>query len=100
MENRMKVKGILVEGDDGQTYLLGMGPRSGGAQPTRPTIWRVSASQYEPLEETRTASTTIRENLGLQSQLTAGQNHDSHVKHATIEAVTEFIKTFFHSVRW
>ena len=35
----MKVKGILVEGGDGHTYLLGIGPRIGGALPERPTIW-------------------------------------------------------------
>ena len=96
----MKVKGILVEGDDGHSYLLGIGPRSGGAQVERPTIWRVSDAHYEPLEVTRTASTTIRDELGLHTQLSATQNHDSHVKHATLEALTEFIKTFFHSVRW
>jgi hypothetical protein len=91
----MRVKGILVEGVDGQTYLLGIGPRSGGSQAERPTIWRVSAAQYESLEESRTASTTIRDHLGV-----TGQNHDEHVKQATLAAVTEFTKEFFGKVRW
>jgi hypothetical protein len=96
----MRVKGILVEGNDGNTYLLGIGPRSSGVQAERPTIWRVSSAQYESLEETRTASATIRDNFGLQKQLGPGQTHDDHVKQATLEALTEFVTKFFDRVRW
>lgn len=96
----MRVKDILVEGKNGQTYLLGIGPRSGGIQAARPTIWRVSTAQFESLEETRTASATIRDQLGLQAQPVTGQNHDEYVKQATLEAVTDFIKKFFAGVRW
>jgi hypothetical protein len=38
----MKVKGPLVEGKNGEEYLLGIGPRSVGVQRQRPTIWRVT----------------------------------------------------------
>jgi hypothetical protein len=96
----MKVKGILVEGKDGGTYLLGIGPRTGGVQTARPTIWSVSGAQYESLEETRTASATIRERLELQVQLAPGKTHDEHVKQATLEALTGFIQTFFGNARW
>ncbi len=96
----MKVRGILVDGEDGQTYLLGIGPRSGGSQAERPSIWRVSGANYESLEESRSAAPTIRDCLGIKEDLAPPQNHDSHVKHATLEALTEFIKKFFYRVRW
>jgi hypothetical protein len=65
----MIVKGILVEANDGSSYLLGIGPRSTGAQAERPTIWRVDGATYESLEESRSASRTIREEFDLQFSL-------------------------------
>lgn len=57
----MNVKGILAKGGDGQSYLLGIGPRPSGVQAERPTIWRITGARYESLEETRSASSTIRD---------------------------------------
>jgi hypothetical protein len=59
----MQIKGLLVEAPNGEHYLLGIGPRATGTQTERPTIWRVSGAQFESLEETRSASSTIRETL-------------------------------------
>lgn len=95
----MKVKGILVEGNDGETYLLGIGPRSGGKQRERPTIWRVSGAHFDSLEETRTASSTIRDRFNLNG-LEPGMTHDDHVKHAMIEAFSRALRKFFEKVRW
>ena len=72
----MKIRGILVEANDGHTYLLGIGARTGGAQVERPTVWRVSGSTYESLEETRTASETIRDQFELSDPPVAPLNHD------------------------
>lgn len=96
----MKVRGILVDASDGHTYLLGIGPRSGGAQAERPTVWRVSGAKYELLEETRTASVTVRDQFNLPVPLVAGLTHDEHVKQAVLEGISAFIKKFFGEVRW
>ena len=96
----MEVKGILVRGTDGQEYLVGIGPRATGVQTERPTIWRVTGASFESLEETRTASSTIRDRLELQSPPQSGQTHDEHVKQAAIEAVAGFLTQFFQGSRW
>ena len=55
---------------------------------------------YESLEETRTASVTIRDQFDLPVTLVAGQTHDEHVKQAVLEGISAFIKKFFGEVRW
>lgn len=96
----MKVKGLLVEGKNGEEYLLGVGPRATGVQKERPTIWRVTGAQYESLEETRAASPTIRDRLDLNFPLQPGFTHDEHVKWAVIEGLRTFLVEFFAGVRW
>ncbi len=96
----MDIRGILVEGKAGELYLLGIGPRSKGVQQERPTIWRVEGCSFVSLEETRTASATIRERLDLSSGLAPGMTHDEHVKWAVLEAMSGFLSRFFSGVRW
>jgi len=96
----MKVKGILVDANDGRTYLLGIGPRTSGAQAERPTVWRVSGASYESLEESRSASVTIRDHFDLSVPLVPGLTHDEHVKQAVLEGISAFVKKFFGEVRW
>lgn len=96
----MNVRGILVDASDGGTYLVGIGPRKSGAQAERPTVWRVSGARYESLEESRSASATIRDYFGLLVQLVPGMTHDEHVKHAVLEGISSFIRKFFGEVRW
>ena len=96
----MNVKGVLVEGTDGELYLVGIGRRSAGAQTERPTIWRVFGAEFQSLEESRTASSTIRERLNLDVALRPGFTHDEHVKWAAIEGVNRFLSKFFAHARW
>lgn len=96
----MNVRGILVDAADGHTYLLGIGPRIGGAQTERPTVWRVTGASYQSLEETRSASGTIRDQFNLAVPLVPGLTHDEHVKQAVLEAITGFMKKFFGKSRW
>jgi hypothetical protein len=97
----MKVMGILVEGKDGKEYLLGIGPRATGRQRERPTLWlRAATGKFVSLEQTRDASRTIREQLGVKAPLQPGLTHDEHVKWAVLEAATGFLKTFFADARW
>ena len=95
----MNIKGVLVDGNDGHTYLLGIGPRTGGNQAERPTIWRVTGARYESLEETRSASSTIRDAFEL-PDLQPGMRHDDHVKRAMIEAISALLRKFFEKARW
>jgi hypothetical protein len=99
-EQTMKVRGILVEGADGKTYLIGIGPRAEGIQPERPTIWHVAGATFKSLEETRSASATIRDHFALQTELGPNPTHDEYVKQAALESLAEFIKKFFKGVRW
>jgi hypothetical protein len=94
----MRVKGLLVEGNDGQEYLLGLGSRTAGKQKNRPTIWRRDQAGFVPLELTREGSSTVRGKLGIAVQ--PGETHDEHVKRAVLEVVGEFLKTFFEGARW
>jgi hypothetical protein len=96
----MEVRGILVEGKSGELYLLGIGPRSTGVQSERPTIWRVENSSFTSLEETRSASSTIRDRLDLSISLAAGMTHDEHIKWAVLQAISAFLTKFFSGVRW
>ncbi len=97
----MKVRGLLVEGKNGEEYLLGIGPRASGVQTERPTIWRVQGAQYDSLEKDRLASSTIRDRLDLAAQLKATEfTHDEHIKWAVIEALQKFLLQFFAGVRW
>lgn len=96
----VKVKGILVEGKDGKEYLLGIGERKAGKQKERPTIWRRTGNGWVSVEETRDASASIREQLGLNVPLQPGLTHDEHVKWAVLESSALFLKTFFADARW
>jgi hypothetical protein len=96
----MKVRGLLVEGKNGEEYVLGIGPRSSGIQRQRPTIWRVDSARYEPLEKSRAASSTIRDRLDLAAKLKPGLTHDDHVKWAVLEALSKFTTQFFSGCRW
>jgi len=96
----MKVKGILVEGKDGKEYLLGIGPRASGRQKERPTIWRDRGGKWVPLEATREASVTIRDQLGVSAPLQPGLTHDEHVKWAVLESLSDFTTAFFSDARW
>jgi hypothetical protein len=61
----MKVKGILVEGNDGHEYLLGFEPGTAG-QTRPPTLSRRPAGgAFEPLESAREASKAVVARLGL-----------------------------------
>jgi hypothetical protein len=94
----MKVKGILVEGEDGQEYLIGFGPRARG-KTNGPSMKRRDSStgQFQPLELDNQASAAIREQLGVQS---AASNHDEHVRNAALSAVNQFLADFFGASRW
>jgi len=96
----MQVKGILVQGKDGREYLVGIGPRTAGKQKERPTIWRLDPSGWTSLEETREASSTIRQQLGLTAPLQPGLTHDEHVKWAVLEGMSDLMTTFFGNARW
>lgn len=96
----MKVRGLLVEGKNGEEYLLGIGSRDVGVQKQRPTIWRVEGARYEALEKTRAASSTIRDRLDPAAPLRAGFTHDDHIKWVVIEALQKFLLQFFGAVRW
>ena len=96
----MRVKGILVEGKDGNEYLLGIGLRESGRQKERPTIWQRTGGKWVSLEETREASVTIRDQLGLTAPLQPGLTHDEHVKWAVLESLSAFTTTFFADARW
>jgi hypothetical protein len=96
----MRVLGLLVEGSNNDRYLIGIGPRDGGVQAERPTIWRVTGESLESLEKSRTASSTIRENLNLQFPPQPGSTHDEHVKQAVIEGLTGLLSKFFRDARW
>jgi hypothetical protein len=61
----MKVKGILIEGNDGHEYLLGFSPTQ---QTTSPTLSRRQADgTFEPLEDIREASKVAVTQLGITS---------------------------------
>ena len=97
----MQVKAILVEGKDGNEYLLGIGPRQSGQQEERPTIWRRADGNWVQLPETCEASMTIRDQLVLSGPpLQPGFGHDEHVKWAVLESLSDFTRTFYAGARW
>lgn len=63
MKAQGKVKGILIEGNDGHEYLLGFGPTE---QTKSPTLSRQQANgTFEPLKDTLEASKVVVAQLGL-----------------------------------
>jgi len=92
---------------DGKEYLVGTGPRTGGRQRERPTVWRRGQTGWISLEETRETSSTVREQFGLdapllpgQRPLRPGQTHDEHVKRALLEGISGLMMAFFRDARW
>lgn len=62
MKGRGKVKGILIEGDDGHEYLLGFGPPE---QPKSPIFSRRRADgTFEPLDDVVEASKLATRQIG------------------------------------
>ncbi|HTI55780.1 MAG TPA: hypothetical protein VMC04_16200 [Verrucomicrobiae bacterium] len=62
MKGRGKVKGILIEGDDGHEYLLGFGPPE---RPRSPIFSRRRADgTFEPLENTAETSRFVMKQIG------------------------------------
>ncbi len=60
MKAQGKVKGILIEGNDGHEYLLGFGPTKS------PTLSRRQADgTFEPLKDTVKASKVAMKQLGI-----------------------------------
>jgi hypothetical protein len=96
----IKVRGILVEGEDRREYLLGIGERKTGKQKERPTLWRRDGTGWTSLEQTREASATIRDQLDMRNPPRPGLTHDEHVKWAVLESLSAFVKQFFASARW
>ena len=93
----MVVKGILIEGKDGQEYLLGSGPRARG-KTEGPFIKRRDGNQWTPLERERIASEMIREQLlGYPNSI---GTHDEHVKQAVLCALSDFLDQFLKTARW
>jgi len=66
MKAQGTVKGILVEGSDGQEYLLGFRP--GSPVPT-PVLSRRSDGRFEPVEDVQEASRLAAKQFGLSGGL-------------------------------
>jgi len=63
MKGRGKIKGILIEGDDGHEYLLGFGPTERNL--SRPIFSRRQADgPFEPLKDTVEASKLAIKQIG------------------------------------
>lgn len=63
MKAQGTVKGILVEGGDGQEYLLGFRPGSPGPTPTLSR--RRADGRFEPVEDVQEASRLIVKQVGI-----------------------------------
>ena len=62
MKGQGKIKGILIEGDDGHEYLLGFGPTE---QPKSPIFSRRQADgTFEPLKDIVEASKLATKQIG------------------------------------
>jgi hypothetical protein len=76
MKAQGTVKGILVEGGDGQEYLLGFRPGSPGPTPTLSR--RRADGQFEPVEDVQEASRLIVKQVGISGPHLIGPGWGPH----------------------
>jgi hypothetical protein len=90
MKAQGKVKGILIEGNDGQEYLLGFGPTE---QRGAPILSRRQANgTFEPFKDSAVASKVAVKQLGLSGQhlMGPGMGKDFFLWFAFQEALKAF----------
>src|SRR5713101_6703048 len=83
----LDVRFVLVDGGNGELYLLGVGPPETG-QTDRPTFWRVQSAAFASLEESHVVSSMIRERLEASVVSAPGISREDHIGRSFLQTIT------------